>query len=72
MNINEKQIDFIKGYLFSRIILLVPDFMEAGEVVSALQSEVIEDITETADPENWHSGDIDISLARVLKKKLLI
>jgi hypothetical protein len=50
---------------------IFPDSIEAGEVADSLLPEVVQDIEETADPELWHSGDIDIALARVMKKRLL-
>lgn len=61
----------VNDYLYSRILILVPDSIEAGEVANALQDDVMQDIKETADPDNWHSGDIDIALSRVLRKRIL-
>ena len=40
------------------------------ELANFLTDEVYEDVMETADPENWHDGDVDIALNRVLKKRL--
>ena len=42
-----------------------------GDVADALTDDVVTDIKETAG-ENWHSGDVDIALMRVLKKRLCI
>ena len=67
----ESNKNWVNEYLYRRLLNVIPDSNEAGEVANALQDEVMEDIAETADPENWHSGDIDIALARVLKKRLL-
>lgn len=66
-----KSKEWVNEYLYRRLLNVIPDSIEAGEVANALQDEVMQDIAETADPDNWHSGDIDISLARVLKKRLL-
>jgi hypothetical protein len=52
-------------------LYVIPDSIEAGEVANALQDEVVRDIAETADPDNWHSGDIDIALGRVLTRRTL-
>ena len=30
---------------------------------------IVEDIKETADPDNWHSGDIEIGFRRFLESK---
>ena len=62
---------FVNEVLYRRLLYVIPDSIEAGEVANALQDEVVRDIAETADPDNWHSGDIDIALGRVLKKRLL-
>lgn len=69
MEKNDKE--FVNEVLYSRLLYVIPDSIEAGDVANALQDEVMQDIAETADPDNWHSGDIDIALSRVLKKRLL-
>jgi hypothetical protein len=63
--------EWVNEYLYRRLLNVIPDSIEAGEVANALQDEVMEDIAETADSDSWHSGDIDIALGRVLKKRLL-
>ena len=67
----KEQKKFINEHLYRRMLVLVPDSIDAGDIANALQDDVISDIEETADPEHWHSGDIDVALARVLKKRLL-
>lgn len=62
---------FVNEVLYRRLLYVIPDSIEAGEVANALQDDVMQDIAETADPDNWHSGDIDIAFGRVLKKRLL-
>lgn len=69
MEKNDKE--FVNEVLYRRLLYVIPDSIEAGDVANALQDEVMQDIAETADPDNWHSGDIDIALSRVLKKRLL-
>ena len=63
--------EWVNEYLYRRLLNVIPDSIEAGEVANALQDEVMQDIAETADPDNWHGGDVDIALVRVLKKRLL-
>lgn len=66
-----KSNEWVNEYLYRRILILIPESIEAGEVANALQDEVMQDIADTADSDNWHSGDIDIALARVMKRRLL-
>ena len=63
--------EWVNEYLYRRLLNVIPDSIEAGEVANALQDEVMEDVAETADHDEWHSGDVDIALGRVLKKRLL-
>lgn len=63
--------EFLNEFLYRRLLYVIPDSIGASEVANALQDEVMEDIAETADPDNWHSGDVEIALGRVLKKRLL-
>ena len=46
------------------------DLQDANKLTNAVIDDVVEDVKETADPKEWHSGDIDIALTRVLKKRL--
>lgn len=62
---------YVNGYLYRTLLHLIPDSVECGEVADALQDDVMQDIRETADSENWNSADIDIALSRVLRKRLL-
>ena len=63
--------EWVNECLYRRLLNVIPDSIEAGEVANALQDEVMQDIAETADPDSWHGGDIDIALARVLRKRIL-
>lgn len=64
--------EFLNDVLYRRLLHVIPDSIEAGEAANALQDEVMQDIVETADPECWHSGDVEIALARVLRKRLCL
>ena len=66
--VNSKE--FLNEVLFRRLLYIIPDPTEAGEMANALQDEVMQDIVETADSDYWHSGDVEIALARVLRKRL--
>lgn len=67
---NKKDKQFINEIIYRKFLSVGFDSIDAGRVADALTNEVVEDVEETADPENWHSGDVEIALARVLKKKL--
>lgn len=40
------------------------------KLFDAIVDDVYEDIMETADHDNWHSGDVQIAIRRVLFKRL--
>ena len=70
-NYNQRNMrKYINDYLYARF-LNFSDSLDAGDVADALTDDVVTDIKETAG-ENWHSGDVDIALMRVLKKRLCI
>ena len=46
------------------------DSSEVSKLMGLMMDDVLKDIKETADPENWHSGDIEISIKRVLLQRL--
>jgi len=60
---------FVNDYLYSKFLNFFPDSQDAGAVADAVTDDVLTDIEETAG-ENWHSGDVDIALMRVLKQRL--
>lgn len=66
-----EQKDYINSYLWRKIRILIPDGFESVNVAASLADEVIQDVEECAGPENWHSGDIDVAISRVLAKRLL-
>ena len=67
---NKKDKLFINEIIYRKFLSIGLNSLDAGSVSDALTDEVSEDVEETADPENWHSGDVEIALARVLKKRL--
>ena len=67
---NKKDKRFINEIIYRKFLSIGFDSIDAGSVADALTDEVVEDVEETADPENWHSGDVEMALARVLKKRL--
>lgn len=71
-NYNQRNMrKYVNDHLYSKFLNFFPDSQDAGEVADAVTDDVVTDIKETAD-ENWHSGDVDIALMRVLKKRLCI
>ena len=48
------------------------DFTDTEKIVDMFIDEVIEDVEETADPDNWGAEDVRIALARAIKKKFSI
>ena len=68
----EDDIKFIRQIVFSLLLRIMDDFTDTEKIVDLLIDEVIEDVEETADPDNWGSEDVRIALARAIKKKLSI
>lgn len=61
---------FVNDHLYAKFLNFYPDSQDAGAVADAITNDVVDDVLETADPDNWHSGDVDISTMRVLRKRL--
>ena len=68
----QKEIQFVNEYIYSMFLPIMGDSVDSGNVANAITNEVIEDIEETADPNEWNSEDIRIGVARVIKKYLNI
>lgn len=66
---NEKKGE-IKEMLQEELMPLVTDNWDRNAIVNAILDDVYQDVDETADPEDWHSGDVRIAIVRVLKKRL--
>lgn len=67
---NKKDKQFINEIIYSKLLSIFFNSIDTGSVADALTNEVVEDMEETADSKNWHSGDVEMALARVLKKRL--
>lgn len=46
------------------------DDRDAEKLAQSVADDVINDVKETADPQNWNFDDINIAFTRVLKKRL--
>lgn len=66
---NEKKGE-IKEMLQEELFPLITDNWDRIAIIDAILDDVYQDVDETADPENWHSGDVRIAIVRVLKKRL--
>ena len=62
---------FVNDLLYRKLLHVMPDSIDATDVANALQDEVMQDVAEAAGYDNWHSGDVEIALSRVLKRRLL-
>jgi len=65
-----RDLDFVNEIIY-RDFLSFMSGETAGEIADALQDEVWEDIQETANPNTWGGDDVEKSMERVLRKKLL-
>lgn len=68
----EDDIKFIRQIVFSFLLRIMGDFADTEKIVDMVIDEVIEDVKETADLDNWGSEDVRIALARAIKKKFSI
>ena len=66
----DKQIIFVYNQVID-LLMGIFDIDDATQVADSIIDDVLTDIEETADPETWHSGDVQIALARVLKSKIV-
>ena len=66
---NEKK-EEIRSSLDYELSSLAPDNCDRNAIINAIIDDVCNDVDETADPEEWHSGDVCIALVRVLKERL--
>lgn len=68
MDKNDKE--YIKAQLFGMFSSITGSLSDAGLLATTILDDVCTDIEETADPDTWHTGDIQIAATRVLKKQL--
>lgn len=64
------QLLYINEYMY-RMFLHFMDSSDAGRLSDELQDDVVRDIEETADGDNWNSSDVNIAMSRVLLKRVL-
>lgn len=67
--VEERERATVKEILMDTLILTYIDHWELDELTDAILDDVITDIHESADPENWNSNDVIMALSRVLRKK---
>ena len=61
--------EYINDYMY-RMFMHFMDSSDAGRLSDELQDDVVSDIEETADSDNWNSSDVDIAMSRVLLKRV--
>lgn len=66
---SDNEINFINELLYRMFLPIINDSADTGNIVDSIIDEVVEDVKETADEDNWNSEDVRIALARVIKKK---
>lgn len=66
----EEERSTIKEILMETLVLTYIDHRELEELVDAILDDVVTDIHESADPENWNNDDVIMALSRVLRKKV--
>jgi hypothetical protein len=59
----------IKPMIVSRLATIM-ETSDAEAIADVISLDVAQDVSETADQQNWNSADVDIAIVRVLKKKL--
>ena len=63
----QKDREFVNGVIYRMFLPIVEDSIDCGNLADAIIDEVVEDIEECADPDDWNSEDIRIGIVRVLK-----
>lgn len=63
----EEERSTIKEILMETLVLTYINHSELEELVDAILDDVIIDIYESADPENWNNNDVIMALSRVLR-----
>ena len=66
---DKKSIAFINELVYRRFLNFM-DSEDAYLITESIIEDVIQDVAECADAEGWHSGDVEIAVTRVLKKRL--
>lgn len=76
MKLTEMQLDAVRDEVSIMLAYIIPDHHDRHEVVDLILDDVVLDIEETADWSGYEDdeyclGDIQIALARVLKKAVV-
>ena len=66
----DREKEYVNDYMY-RMFLHFMDSSDAGRLSDELQDDVVRDIEETADDDNWNSSDVDIAMSRVLLKRVI-
>ena len=61
---NERQRRYVNEYIYRKFLLFM-DCSDASRLADSITDGIVNDIEETAG-EDWHSGDIDIALSRLM------
>ena len=61
---------YVKAQLVGMFSSITGSLSDATLLADAIGEDVCDDIEETADPDTWHTGDIQIAATRVMKHKL--
>lgn len=75
MKLTKEQLKGVHSHLVELLLLIFEDMREREEIVNTIFDDVVLDIVVTADwseleDDEVHTGDISISLARVLKRAI--
>lgn len=61
----------VNGMIVKRLSSIM-EYSNAQAIAYSIYDDIVEDVKETADKDNWTSEDVDIAIVRVLKKRLQI
>ena len=75
MKLTKEQLEGVHSHLVELLLPIFEDMREREEIVNTIFDDVVLDIVVTADwsaleDDEVHTGDISISLARVLKRAI--
>ena len=62
---------FVKSNIIGELGMLLFDGSDCETIADSILDDVVTDIEETADEKLWNSSDVNISMKRVLMKRIL-
>lgn len=68
--LNKDDREYVKAQVAGMFSSFACNLSDAVGLADAVLDDVCKDIEETADPDLWHTGDIQIAVKRVLQHKL--